>query len=414
MLRSMFSGVSGLRLHQTKMDVIGNNIANVNTVAFKGSRVTFNDIFSQTIRSASAPVDTSTGRGGTNPYQVGLGVAMASIDIMQINGGPQRTDKATDLAIEGSGFFAVTDGISTYYTRAGNFDIDGSGYLAAPGGLKVLGWLFDPNQNGISRTGQPQEINLSNLVLPPKSTTGVTFEGNLDDSCAINDTHEYHITIFDSKGDSHNLTYTFEKTNDNEWSYTVVPSDPSLTIIAGGTGTLTFDTNGRLDSANSTIPSTTVEVPGTDPIEFTPEFSEEKFTQYADESSVEAVKVDGYRSGILNGISVDSEGYIVCTYTNGYSRRQAQVAIAQFTNPAGLEKMGNNLFRVTVNSGDPALGVAGQDGRGIINAGALEMSNIDLATEFTDMIATQRGFQANSRVITTSDELLQELVNLKR
>jgi len=413
----MFSGVSGLRIHQTRMDVIANNIANVNTTAFKSSRVNFQEIYSQTLKSASSPANGG-GRGGTNPSQVGLGISIASIDVLHMNGSAQRTDKATDLAIEGDGFFTVSDGSNQYYTRAGNFDMDRSGSLVTSGGLKLMGWLNDPITQQVETTGEPKEINLANLVLPPKATSSITFEGNLDNRAKNGDIVPYTVSVFDAKGTEHKLTYTFTKAATvNKWDYAVTdPTDPTGLTIPGGTGTVTFNTDG---SFNTTAPATniplmTVAVAGTQTINIQPSFTADKFTQYAGETSVKAAAVDGYRKGELNGINIDKSGNVTGVYSNGEFRVEATLALARFTNPGGLERMGDNLFTVSTNSGFPDLGAAGQDGRGIINPGSLEMSNVDLAKEFTDMISTQRGFQANSRIITTSDEMLQELVNLKR
>lgn len=269
MLRSMYSGVSGLKNHQLKMDVIANNIANVNTVGYKASRVTFQEVYSQTLRRATAPVLGA--RGGTNPQQVGLGISTASIDVMHTATGAQRTDIATDLAIQGDGFFVVTDGVDTYFTRAGNFSIDSNGDLVNPNGLKVL------------------------------------------------DTSDMEIEL-----------------------------------------------NGYYN-----------------------------------------ISID--REGVISGIPEGSD--IV--------EPIATIGIARFANPSGLMKTADNLYQDTANAGMLAGSAdiyyqAGEDGTGTILSGALEMSNVDLSTEFTEMITTQRGFQANSRVITTSDEMLQELVNLKR
>jgi flagellar hook protein FlgE len=413
MLRSMFSGVSGLRLHQTRMDVIGNNIANVNTTAFKSSRVTFQEVFSQTLKPASSPAEGG-GRGGTNPFQVGLGISIASIDSLHMNGGVQRTDKATDLAIEGDGFFAVSDGSNMYYTRDGNFDLDLSGNLVTASGLKVMGWLYNPATQSVETTGEPTEINLANMVLPPKATTSITFEGNLSDRLDIGDSLPYTVNIFDAKGAEHKLTYTFTKSANNVWNYTVT-APPNMTVAGGMSGVLSFNQDGSLIPM-AMPPLTVIAVDNSiPPINIDVEFNPDKFTQYDEsESTVKAALVDGYRAGVLNGINIDSNGDVVGIYSNGQFHVEATLAIAKFTNPGGLERMGGNLFRTSTNSGIPELGIAGEDGRGTINPGALEMSNVDLAREFTDMITTQRGFQASSRIITTSDEMLQELVNLKR
>ena len=410
MLRSMLSGVSGLRTHQTRMDVIGNNIANVNTVAFKGSRVNFQEIFSQTLNPASSPAN---GRGGSNPTQVGLGVSLATIDVLHTNGSTQVTDKATDLSIDGDGFFVVSNGSSRFYTRAGNLNLDQMGNLVHPSGLLVMGWMNDPASNEITTTGEPQAINLANLSMPPQATTKVTFEGNLDDRLGVGESVPYTVSVFDAKGREHKLTYTFEKIAGNEWQYTV-SAPAGLTAASGATGTISFDSRGRVASTDMPQLVITFDDGNTVDLNIQTSVTAEKFTQYSAEGNLKAAEVDGYKSGTLNQIQIDSNGCIIGIYSNGMYRIDAVLALASFTNPAGLEKIGDNLFAMSTNSGPAYLGTAGQDGRGTINPGTLEMSNVDLAKEFTDMITTQRGFQANSRIITTSDEMLQELVNLKR
>lgn len=556
MMRALYSGISGLRVHQVQMDVIGNNIANVNTVAFKASRVTFQEILNQTLRSASAPSQVG-GRGGTNPQQIGLGVSLGSIDVLHTRTSVQRTDKATDLAIDGEGFFIVTDGTNEYYTRAGNFDIDLLGNLVYPGGLRVLGWntlITDPETGVqyVDTTGAPGPINLSNLSMPARATDMIRFEGNLDANVAVGKEVQYSFSVFDSLGNEHKLNYIFTKQAPNVWSWKIVPAPQAgaetytVEQPAGGTlarnpvtigganrpilyahdiKSLSVETpsgvnqyqftvvndqnefNARLSTLGSgqavilvngtdsvqvafgddlpvnsririeynnfavshVVPMVDVDasVPGraagydwnNDGIEDIPagqahgvlifgedgrlvqslmnsdltivmnpevsgaadiflrrenvQFDPIKFTQYADATTVKAMKT-GYAAGILNSISIDSEGRVIGYYTNGQSREDAVLAIAIFNNPGGLNKVGNNLYQPSTNSGYPVYGRAGVGGRGTIIAGALEMSNVDLAKEFTDMIVAQRGFQANSRIITVADEMLQELVNLKR
>jgi len=397
------------------MDVIGNNIANVNTVAFKSSRVTFSELYSQTLRPASAP--EPGGRGGTNPFQIGLGIGISSVDVLHINGSVQRTDRATDLAIEGDGFFVVEDRSGRFYTRAGNFDMDEQGNLVTSGGLKVLGWSYDSATGSISTAGQPSAINLANLKLPPKATESVEFFGNLDSRLPVGSQVSYTVSVYDAKGDTHAVTYTFEKdAADNVWLYSVSSLDGVIT--SGDTGVLVFDDNGKFIPpgmpGGSTVPALTLAVTGTEDIVYQASFVPDKFTYNAGESSINTANVDGYSFGVLNGIAIDATGSIIGVYSNGQFRTEAVLAMATFTNPGGLVKKGDNLFMESTNSGISNIGTSGTDGRGTVNPGALEMSNVDLAKEFTDMIATQRGFQANSRIITTSDELLQELVNLKR
>ncbi|MBN2258993.1 MAG: flagellar hook-basal body complex protein [Clostridiales bacterium] len=295
MLRSLYSGVSGMRSNQTKMDVIGNNIANVNTTAFKTGRARFQDLFSQTLSNAQAP--SATGSGGINPKQVGLGVSVAAVDTVMSGGALQPTGRDLDFAIENEGFFIVsqdTTGDIKRYTRDGAFFTDFEGNLVNAEGLRVLGYEAD---------------------------------------------------------------------------------------YATGTVTTPTDTSDYASLQTITIPNT-ITIGGND-------------------LSLETFSIDG--SGLIQGI-----------YSDGNVYKLGQVGIAKFNNPGGLEKLGGNTYRDTRNSGPVEIGIANQDGFGTIRQGVVEMSNVDLANEFTEMIITSRAYQANSRTITTSDEMLQELLNLKR
>lgn len=410
MMRSMFAGVSGLRNHQIRMDVIGNNIANVNTIGFKKSRVTFQEMLNQTMRGASSP---QSNRGGTNPQQVGLGVAIAGIDTIHTDGGPQSTGQMTDLAIEGDGFFIVRDGRSEYYTRAGNFNFDAEGNLVNPAnGMKVMGWVGD-----VDRIAE----NLSSIIITKgqpmaaKSTTQIIYRNNLDADTTEGDTYKVPMKVFDSLGRSHTVNVVFEKvdTTNNEWSYSVInplnTSDPTDIISSG---TLVFNNTGALDLPNSTINQFGFTPDGADQVTITPDFS--AVTQVAQETSIVAHSQDGYPAGSLRTITIDTMGTITGIFTNGINEELAQIALITFDNPGGLLKSGDNLYQNSNNSGEGRIGPPATGGRGIISPGSLEMSNVDLSEEFTQMIITQRGFQANSRIITTSDEMLQELVNIKR
>jgi flagellar hook protein FlgE len=405
----MFAGVSGLRNHQTRMDVIGNNIANVNTVGYKTSRVTFQDALSQTLRGATAPQNN---RGGINPQQVGLGVSLSSIDVLHTPGNLQTTGVNTDLALQGNGFFILGDGAQRYYTRAGNFSMETSGELVYSNGLQLQGWMAD-NSGNINTNGQIQGITLPiNSTIDPKATAEMTLTGNLNSAVAAGDSFVRNVEIYDSLGNSHVLEITFTKTADNEWDYTVTP-DTGSTLTSGDTGTITFDpANGHLNSG------------GPINLNFNPgggaaggqgiAIDISTITQQqADESTI-AYEQNGYEMGYLDSFKIDSAGTVIGVFTNGLTKNIAQIAVANFANPAGLEKMGETMFRVSSNSGTAQINPSGVGGSGGITPGTLEMSNVDLSQEFTDMIVTQRGFQANSRIITTSDEMLQELVNLKR
>jgi flagellar hook protein FlgE len=415
MMRSLFSGVSGLKNHQTRMDVIGNNIANVNTIGFKRSRVIFQDMLSQTLQSAASP---SSNRAGSNPIQVGLGMSLASIDVIHTTGSLQPTGKNTDLSIEGEGFFMVGDGDRIYYTRAGNFDLNSESVFSHGGtSLKAKGILAD-STGQIDPKGQVVDIDLSAQVnSPANATTKITFAKNLDfraEICGESDEANYtmNVSVFDSKGDTHLVNVFFSKTDNNTWEVKTTVDGRELAEECGR-GTLTFDPiTGRLDAANSDIIHLECDVDGADDLNIVLDFA--NTTEYAGDFTITYTGQDGYEAGYLEEVTVDSNGVLNGSFSNGQSRALAQLTIATFSNPAGLDKIGTNLYAISNNSGVPDQGLPGISGRGIIKPETLEMSNVDLTQEFVEMIITQRGFQANSRVITTSDQILEELVNLRR
>ncbi|HEY8475916.1 MAG TPA: flagellar hook protein FlgE [Chloroflexota bacterium] len=420
MMRSLFSAISGLRNHQTFMDVVGNNISNVNTTAFKASRVTFQDIMSQTLSGASAPTET---RGGTNPVQVGLGSTLASIDTIHTQGSLQSTGRLTDLAIQGDGYFVLSNGLGgQVYTRDGSFSIAVDGSLVNANGLRVLGWMADPTTGAIDTTQPLQPIVLprDGDLIGMASTTS-TFYGNLDQRLDATDPNPANksvttsITVYDSLGQSHQITVTFTKTDNatNQWSWTASTSEPGVTVT--GNGTLQFDsTTGLYNDANGAAADGTIQVTltnGAANLNLDVHFS--SLTQLASSSDVQA-RTDGAGPGSLSTVSIGVDGQITGIYTSGARRVLGQIATATFANPAGLVKIGNNLYEVSPNAGDPDIGAPTTGSRGEVRSGFLEMSNVDLAQEFTNMILAERGFQANSRIITATDEMLQDLVNIRR
>ncbi|MBT9175951.1 MAG: Flagellar hook protein FlgE [Firmicutes bacterium] len=411
MLRSLFSAISGMRSKQTKLDVIANNISNVNTTGFKGSRVRFHDMLSQTIRSASAPVG---GRAGTNPAQVGLGVAVGGIDTSHIQGALQATGRISDLAIQGSGFFVMADGRRTIFTRDGAFSLSLARELVnSATGFRVQGWMADAVGN-ISTAAPPtaMQIPLGESVIT-QPTTRVEFSGNLTNSVPPVPPHVSTVTVFDSKGEAHQLNVTFTRSAMNTWSYAVTSTaTPPLSVTPPAATTLSFDTSGAVTPATATSGTFTVVVPGAANIAFRLHFG--SMTQVAGASSAVMRFQDGYAPGELLSFIIGRGGVITGTYSNGLVRDIGQVALAYFGNPEALLKEGGNFYSVSPNSGEPLVGVAGAGGRGSIEVGMLEMSNVDLATEFTEMISTNRAFQANARTVSTSDEMLQELIQLKR
>ncbi len=392
MLRSLFSGISGLRSHQTMLDVTGNNIANVNTTGFKSSQIQFQDTLSQVVQNAGGP---QAGVGGTNPAQVGLGVRVAGITTSFTQGASQLTGRSTDMMIQGDGFFVVRKGTETFYTRAGSFDFDATGQMVLPGeGALVQGWAA---VNGVVDTNGPL-VDLgvpAGAVMNAVATRNAAYKGNLDASAADGTTLTRVVTVYDSTGVERDLQLTFTKAATG-WS--LGATDGTATVPATP---LTFDANGRLTAPTAlTVGGVAVDLA--------------RITGFAGLENVTADTQDGQAAGVLQSFSLNADGTIVGSFSNSLKQVVGRIALGGFTNPAGLEKAGGSLFRTTVNSGEAQLGAAGQGGRGTLAGGMLEMSNVDLSSEFTSLIIAQRGFQANSRVITTSDELLQELVNLKR
>lgn len=438
MMRAMYSVISGLKNHQTKMDVIGNNIANVNTYGFKKGRVVFRDTLYQTMSTGSAP---QNGRGGTNQMAVGLGMKLGSIDTICTPAPSQTTGKNTDLCINGNGYFMVQNGEELFYTRSGafDFDVDGNFYSAGNGAL-VQGWIADPN-NGwtIDTNANHSTINIGSLsTVLPVASKGMTFTGNLNFSTAVSDLtatppeiNEPVITskhVVDSRGDIHTVSFRFIKTGEavgeTTWQYKISVNDNVFDEDAAvdPAGTLTFDSSGKLTSitdlnGTASSPPVPINLPitltnGADDLSLTIDFS--AITEYEGKSNAWAEYVDGYSAGELTSISIDGNGVIKGTYSNEITKDLAQIALATFQNPAGLTNKGDSFYQVSSNSGDAKVGVPGQGDGGALIPGSLEMSNVDLSEEFVDMITTQRGFQANSRIITASDEMLQELVNLTR
>lgn len=456
-MRSMFSGVSGLSAHQMKMDTIGNNIANVNTVGYKSQRVTFQEVFNQTLKGAAS---AQSGKGGTNPQQVGLGIAIGAIDTFHVRGAVQRTDNNTDLAINGDGFFILSnssDCLNRTYTRAGNFSLDEGGNLVSSNGYKVLGYMLNNVTNTLNSSLEGIKISKAESV-DASATSKVNFEGNLNSTLEKNSAAdpvewvggtvdfkknkywETTTTVFDSLGGQHKLKYTFVRgldangtgSTDNNWGLFVYDMDQNkyynlndttgesaavntwATDLASATYNIQFDGSGNITMATSNILKLDIpKINGSQDI-IDMEVDLSSLTQFSNDSSAAVTSKDGYPQGSLDTFSIGPTGEINGIFTNGQNKIIGQIALAAFKNPSGLEKTAENMYQTTPNSGDPIFGLPDSSGLGALNPGTLEMSNVDISREFTEMITTQRGFQANSRIITTSDEMLQELVNMKR
>jgi flagellar hook protein FlgE len=419
-LRSLFAGVSGIRNHQLMMDVIGNNISNINTVGYKAGRVTFGESFAQTLRSATQP---GAERGGMNPIQVGGGSSINGLDTLFSQGTIESTGQATDMAVQGNGFFIVKKDGKTLYTRAGTFQLDGTGRLVNPGNGAILqGKIANPDGT------IPAGTALMDLLIPLDMKSGanptslVKFAGNLDASAAAyspgppetGGKATASVSVFDSLGNRHTVTLTFTKNaSANTWDWSAAV--PGASGLTGDTGQITFNADGTLatgitgplaftpgNGANALSINLNIGTPGV--------FS--GITQTQGTSSVTARDQDGYGAGTLSNISIDPSGKVLGTFSNGRVLTLAQILLGEFNNPGGLVKSGDNLYDVSGSSGSAM--VTTDNANSSIVSSALEQSNVDLADEFTRMILAQRGFQANARVVTTSDEFLNEVVNLKR
>ena len=506
MLRSLYAGVSGLRNNQVRMDVIGNNIANVNTVAFKAGRVTFKEGFAQLLQGASRPPGD---QGGINPIQIGLGMQIGSIDQIFNQGNLETTGLNTDVAIQGDSFFVVRKGNQSFYTRAGNFQVDALGQLVSPAnGFIVQGRMYENGQlqDGIRDVRLPfgqkvsanptTEMKIAGNLNASASVFQGDFNDPLDRALPINEKAwtETQIGVYDSQGTKHDVKIQMWKTGPNTWDWRIdpvasaqtfdvetdgnlppsdipLPTPPSgyeilpdnvrvysasgveynnpgdYSFSAGpppavqftsnmpvnsqikigyfmspdsatpseNSGTFTFDNAGLLNTNISA--SLNFAVPGANPvrIDLVLGGGVNGLTQFASTSSTAVLRdQNGYTAGTLQSFSIDRFGLITGFFTNGTTSPLARIVLADFNNPSGLLRIGDNMDQESANSGGAVLGFALEGSQSQLTSGALEMSNVDLAQEFTNMIVAQRGFQANGKVVSTSDEMLQELMGIKR
>lgn len=423
-LRFLQIGVSGLKAEGDALGVAGDNIANVNTPGFKRQRANFEDVFFR---------GNATFGGG--------GVRMGSVQQSFAQGALVQTGLSTDLAISGDGFFVVRGNVGgvtgDFYSRAGQFRLDANGYLVDPSGLQLMGRGADPDGTVRAAVGP---IKVPTASMPAVATSEVSMVANLDSSAPVNEPFDLtdpegtsalatSITVYDSLGAPHNVNIFWSKTGENTWDYRAVVKGEDL---AGGTpgenvevgnGSAVFTNTGSLDQFNETTPIT-VDFANAAPAQ-TIAFSVgspiadggtglDGMTQFSMESSVSSQSQDGASSGELTGISVRSDGLVFGQFTNGRSVAMAEVSIANFRSPTGLGRAGQGLWVATSESGDPVLGSAGAGGRGSISSGAVESSNVDIAEEMVAMIQHQRAYSANSKVLTTADDMLSQLMQLKR
>jgi len=417
---SFSAGLSGLNANGAYLSVIGNNLANINTVGFKASSVTFQDLVSQTVGGSSV-----------NPMQVGLGVTTGSISPVFSQGAIENTREATNVAIQGNGFFVVRGSGGNSYTRAGNFSKDSAGKLMTPDGQYVQGYTsVNAITGAIVTTGTPTDITIPEGVLrPPVATSSIQTKSNLDASAAVGATHTAAVQVYDSLGESHVATITYTKTAPSSWSYEITVPGTEATGTAGTTagtvrlgpvGAVTFNGVGQMTAPAADVslagPTTwangaTVNAISWDLIDPNGEPLLSGFTAASSNSSISQ---NGSAAGKIDNISITADGTIMATFGAGQSVAVGQLALATFNNPKGLLKLGSSRFGESQAAGIANVGVAGAGGRGTLIGSALEGSNVDIAQEFTNMILAQRGYQANSKTITVSDELLVETLALKR
>jgi flagellar hook protein FlgE len=400
------------------MDVVGNNIANVNTAGFKASSVVFEDTLSQMMRGGSSPgardaSGLSEPGGGINPMQIGLGVRVAGIQMTDTQGAMETTGRSSDVAISGNGYLAVRSGQDRLYTRAGSLSFDSRGNLSDPSGMVVQGWKASGTPPTINNSGPVSDITIP-LDAPdnPAATNTVYLGGNLSSGATtgVSSDTTTSITAYDQNGSQHDLQVTMQKTGTNTWSATV--ADGATTL---GSSTLSFNAAGQLTSGTTFTVPWSGNASGSLKLDLSASAGASGgVTQFGGASTAIATDQDGAASSSLRSFAIGSDGTVTGTFSNGSSKVLAQIALATFANPAGLEKAGDSHFRATGASGNVLLQAPGTGTAGTLAAGSLEMSNVDLGQEFTNLIIAQRGFQANSKIISTSDEMLQTLVNLKQ
>jgi flagellar hook protein FlgE len=414
MIGSLFAGISGLNANATAMTVVGDNIANVNTTAFKSNRSSFANILSQSL-------------GGSGGNDIGRGVDFWGTTPVWSQGSLENTSSPTDLAINGRGFFVLDDANGgRFYSRAGEFNFDRNGDLRNPDNLVVQGYPV----TGVASDGTLALGSLSDLsvpgggIIPPLASTEMNAEVNLDAGAAVGNIFTSAVTIYDSLGNSVPVTLTFTNTGARTWD--VAGSIPAsagtgVTLNGGATTSIAFDDSGQLTTPAADVAMALTLTNGaanpqnvTWNLYDTSGLNNGSLTGYASPSSTTFLGQNGYPAGSLRGISFDEAGVVTGSYSNGQLTPLFQLALAEFPSYYGLTKMGHNLYAESLESGQALPGVPGSSSLGSISPSSIEMSNVDLAQEFVKMITTQRAFQANSRVITTSDEVLTELINIKR
>lgn len=424
-LSSLYTGVSGLSAQGEALGVIGDNIANANTVGFKASRAEFQDIISKNLKGIS---------GGN---QIGRGVKIAAVNPILAQGNVDSTEKVTDLAVSGDGYFKVKGSDGESYTRDGSFHFDREGFLVTNDNQKVQGFTADEKGQIINKLG---DIRFPRTLVPAKATSELKIDLNLDsrmettkkfDEADPYATAHYStgVEMYDSQGNKHLLTMFFNKVDDRKWSYTGMVDGKEVTGAEEGKlakvckGTLEFTVDGKLEKQELTDSDFNFKGGALQGQKIKMNFGDaiaeggkglDGTKQYGKNSDLISWHQDGAAAGTITGLSFNDEGVLTAVYSNGQASDLAQIALAKFENPEALFKVGNNRLKDSRDSGPASMGGPGTAGRGKIYAKSLERSTVDLATEFVNMIQNQRGFQANAKTITTTDELLNEVIQLKR
>jgi len=402
--------LSGLETTSQSLNVIANNLANLNTDGYKDQTLNFSDIFNQ--------VQSTSGNG--DPIQTGTGVEAASTTSNFTNGSVSSTGIASNMALQGNGFFVVQSGDQVHYTRAGDFTVNASGQLCTTSGELVMGYPATDGVVSTSSTLAPISVNQSS-TLPAVATTTFQTETNLDASAAVGAAFSTPITVYDSLGTSQTLTVQYTNTASNTWSYSVtLPASAtgasSATTIASGT--MTFNSSGQLTSPSGSIPGVKISglSDGAAPMDLTwnlvDSSGNQTITQQASASATSSTTQNGYADGTLSGYSVLADGTVQGQFTNGETLALGQVAIASFANTQGLAQVGNNDLQSTFASGAAIIGQAGSAGNGTITGGSVEESNVNLSSEFANMIVAQQGYEANAKVLTTLNQVSQATIQM--
>lgn len=402
--------LTGLQADTVALNTVGNNLANLNTTAFKKQSTAFEDLFYQQIGTA----------GSNDALQVGVGTKIAATATDYGQGTLSTTGKATDMALSGNGFFIVQQGGVQSLTRSGNFQLDSTGTLTTVNGEQVMGYAASAGVVNLNS-------NLTSLTVPvgsneaPQATQSFSVTANLNAGAVTGSQFTTPITMFDSLGQSHVATVTYTKSAANAWNYSVtLPNGDATGAAANNTGTLTFDTNGKLVGPAANLKGITFAgmADGASDMSFSWNLFDSKgnptITQSTAASTATATSQDGFASGAYQTFSVDANGVLTASFSNGHTATIGQVAVASVTNQQGLTVTGNNNFTTTAASGLASVGVAGAGGRGTIEDAALEQSNVDISAEFSDLIVAQRAFEANSKTVTTFDTVTQEAIGMIR